>query len=71
MEPVRVLLIADDPLARAGLAALLRSQPDCHIVAQMGSGELTAVSLTTDFAPTPQLIIWDVGWSSLDNLPEW
>ena len=35
MEEVRVLIVADDPLARAGLAALLAGQPECTVVGQV------------------------------------
>lgn len=34
-EAIRVLIVAEDPLARAGLAALLAEQPDCAIVGQL------------------------------------
>ena len=30
-----MLVVADDPLARVGLATLLTSQPNCHVVAQV------------------------------------
>jgi len=32
---LRVLIVADDPLARAGLAALLADQPACTVVGQV------------------------------------
>ena len=37
LNAVRVLVVADDPLARAGLATLLTSQPNCNVVAQVAN----------------------------------
>ncbi len=39
MADLRILIIADDPLARAGLATLMTGQPGCVIAGQIG-GEL-------------------------------
>jgi len=37
MPPLRVLIVADDPLARAGLATLLTPQPGCIVAGQMAA----------------------------------
>ncbi|MCB8944886.1 MAG: response regulator transcription factor [Ardenticatenaceae bacterium] len=70
MTPLHLLLIADDPLARAGLAALLADVPDCEVVGQMSS-----VALTADFSPDllalPDVIIWDMGWDPADVVLDW
>ena len=70
MVPLHLLLIADDPLARAGLAALLADVPGCEIVGQMSS-----VSLTADFPPDlltpPDVIIWDMGWEPDETVLDW
>ncbi|MCB8966010.1 MAG: response regulator transcription factor [Ardenticatenaceae bacterium] len=68
MESLRLLIVADDPLARAGLSMLLDQNPDCVVIDQIGSGEITAVSLNT---PAPDVIIWDVGWEAAAILPDW
>ena len=39
MDDLRVLIIADDSLARAGLAALLSAQPGCTVLGQIASEE--------------------------------
>jgi DNA-binding NarL/FixJ family response regulator len=55
----RVLIIADDPLTRTGLAALLADQADCTVAGQMaGSGDLVAGVA----AYLPDVIVWDLGW---------
>ena len=59
MMTLRVLIIADDPLARAGLATLLSGQPDCIVVGQV-------VGETDSWADLdvyqPNIAIWDLGW---------
>ena len=37
MPALRVLIVADDPLARAGLATLLTPQPGCIVAGQMAA----------------------------------
>jgi two-component system nitrate/nitrite response regulator NarL len=57
---VRVLIIAGDPLARAGLAALLANQPMLAIVGQVAP----AVDLTAQMAAyQPNVVLWDLGWN--------
>ncbi len=56
---LRVLVIADDPLARAGLAMLVEQQPGLDVVARIGG----AASLADDLAVfAPDIIVWDLGW---------
>ncbi len=66
MSGIRIALVADDPLARAGLAALLATLPDCQVVAQLGSGQLEELP-----GYDPDLVVWDVGWEPPARLPEW
>jgi len=55
---VRVLLVGEDPLARAGLAALLASQTGLAIVAQGApADDLAALAA----AQAPDVILWDLG----------
>jgi DNA-binding NarL/FixJ family response regulator len=59
MDEVRVLVVADDPLARAGLAALLSGQPECTVTGQVsGDAELTAALDVY----RPDVLVWDLGW---------
>jgi two-component system nitrate/nitrite response regulator NarL len=54
MDEMRVLIVADDPLARGGLAALLGEA--CAIVGQVApEPELLAVY-------SPDVLLWDLGW---------
>jgi two-component system nitrate/nitrite response regulator NarL len=59
MDGLRVLVVAGDPLARAGLAAVLNGQPDCTVVGQV-SAEVDLVRQATIYRP--DVAIWDQGW---------
>jgi two-component system nitrate/nitrite response regulator NarL len=67
MIPLQLLIVADDPLARAGLAGLLANAPACQIIDQIHSDEIEDRLDTA----VPDVIIWDVGWHTADSLPEW
>ncbi|MCA9935016.1 MAG: response regulator transcription factor [Anaerolineales bacterium] len=67
MSKLRVILVADDPLARAGLAMLLANQPDIELVDQASSADVLVIN---DVQP-PQAIIWDMGWEPAVDLPNW
>ena len=62
--------MADDPLARAGLAVLLSDQPDCQVIGQVGAESAPRDILDTFPA---DVLLWDLGWDStpaLDHLSE-
>ncbi len=70
MEPVRVLIIADNPLARLGLAALLAEQQGYSVVGQIASEASSLADL--DFYK-PDVLIWDLDWdvrSALERLAD-
>jgi DNA-binding NarL/FixJ family response regulator len=73
VDDLRVLIIADDPLARAGLAALLSDQADCTVVGQVAGDSDLPANLE---AFRPDVLLWDLGWDtpvtleSLADLPE-
>ncbi len=54
--------MADDPLARAGMAGLLADQPDCLVVGQVPS---EAAEAGTIGAYRPDVLLWDLGWDPL------
>ncbi len=68
MNKLRVVVVADDPLARAGLAGLLVDMPNCDLVQQVSSGQLETVEGNT---AVPDLFVWDVGWEPPAELPAW
>lgn len=67
---LRVLIVADDPLTRAGLATLLSSQPRCTVTGQVSvDADLTAALPVY----LPDIVVWDLGWTpetSLERLAE-
>jgi two-component system nitrate/nitrite response regulator NarL len=70
MDDHRVLIVADDPLARAGLAALLADQVGCTVVGQVAGSDDVLASLEVY---RPDIITWDPGWDpalSSDRLPD-
>lgn len=65
-ETLRLIVLADDPLARAGLAAMLASLAGCAVVDQ-GSSELLFNPEAGTSDVQADLIVWDVGrmgWES-------
>jgi len=54
-----VLVVADDPLARAGLATLLAGQPGCSVVGQV-AGDVDLVATRQVYRP--DVLVWDLGW---------
>ena len=71
---LRVLVIAGDQLARAGLAAVLSQQPETVTVDQAGGDEDLRAVLE---AYRPDVVLWDLGWTPaaelerLAQLPEY
>lgn len=64
-NPLRILVVADDPLARAGLAALINAHPDCEVVGQEDS-TIDLPASTAIFRP--DVILWDLGWDPAATL---
>lgn len=70
MTTVRLHVIADDPLVRAGLVTLLTELPDCIVSGQSGSEALADGIDGENFHPTPDAIVWDLGWDVNEFLPD-
>jgi DNA-binding NarL/FixJ family response regulator len=70
--PLRVFIVADHPLARVGLAALLREQPMpqdmplCEVVGQ-GADDDTLPQVLNVYQP--QVILWDMAWQNVEDSP--
>jgi DNA-binding NarL/FixJ family response regulator len=59
---LRVLIVAADPLVRAGLAALLTGAPGCSVVGQRSDD----ADLLRELAVyQPDVVLWDMGWELL------
>ncbi|NWF67743.1 MAG: response regulator transcription factor [Chloroflexi bacterium] len=64
MADVRVLIVADNLLARAGLAALLAAQDGCEVIGQISG------ALLEDELPLyrPDALVYDLGWDAAPSL---
>jgi DNA-binding NarL/FixJ family response regulator len=70
-DAVRVLLIGDDPLARAGLATLLGAEPSLIVAGEAAAEDGLRGALE---AAGPEVALWDLGLSAstaaLEHAPE-
>ena len=71
MNLLRLSIIVDDPLARAGLAIALTNNDICLISMQMSSQDfLTEVQVEEELEAT-DVIVWDLGWDFSGSPPLW
>lgn len=75
MNDLQLLIVADDPLARAGLVQILAQIPEANVVGQMNSRDLLQDWLDEEsddgLGDAPDVIIWDLGWEVSAKLPDW
>ena len=62
---MRILLVADDPLARAGLSVLLSEEEAIEIAMQFASDDPDLMDAVRTFAP--EAVLWDIGWEPPDD----
>ena len=73
MADLRVLVVAQDSLARTGLATLLRQQRGCDVVGQIAADGEVSAGIEVYL---PDAVVWDLGWDlasgleQLSSLPE-
>jgi DNA-binding NarL/FixJ family response regulator len=64
-QRIRVVLVDDDPLVRAGLAMILRGAPHLDIVGEAGDG---VDGLAVIEATTPDVVLMDIRMPRMDGL---
>jgi DNA-binding NarL/FixJ family response regulator len=64
-DPIRVLLVDDDELMRAGLAAVLSSDPAIEVVGQASTGRLALERVRVG---PPDVVLMDVRMPDLDGI---
>jgi DNA-binding NarL/FixJ family response regulator len=62
---IRVLLVDDDPLVRAGLRLMLRSAPDIDVIGEAGDG---AAAITAAAELAPDVILMDIRMPGTDGV---
>ncbi len=67
MLPVRLLIIAADPLARTALAALLRAEEGVIVAGQAAASDDLAEACAVY---RPDVLLWDTGWDGAVRLEE-
>jgi DNA-binding NarL/FixJ family response regulator len=65
MSPIRVVLVDDQHLVRAGLRALLERAPDIQVVGEAADGD---AALTVVRAERPDVVLMDVRMAGTDGL---
>lgn len=65
LDDIRILIIGESPLARAGLAAILGGQPGLLVVGQAAPDAELASAL---LAYQPDALAWDMGWDAAAGL---
>ncbi|MDN4480337.1 response regulator [Demequina muriae] len=64
---IRVALVDDQQLIRAGFRMVVDSQPDLEVVAQAGDGE-TAVATLTSLDPPADVVLMDIRMPGMDGI---
>ena len=65
MTPIRLLIVDDHPVVRAGIEGMLASQPDLEIVGQAADGA-GAIDLCTDLHPA--VVLMDLRMAGMDGV---
>lgn len=56
-DELRVLVVADNPLTRAGLVSILENQAGCRVVGQVDSTWMEQAGMYE-----PAVVVWDMDW---------
>ena len=65
MNPIRVLLVDDEPLVRSGLRAILESEPDITVVGEADDG---AAAVSQARRTHPDIVLMDVRMPRVDGI---
>lgn len=64
-DPLRVLLVDDDPLVRSGLTLLLSGSPDIQVVGQAADGDEVPDAVA---AHAPDVVLMDIRMARVDGI---
>ena len=63
-KPLRVLVVDDEPVSRAGIVALLRADPDLTVIGECGDGASAVAAIRRD---EPDLVLLDIQMPEMDG----
>lgn len=64
-EPIRVLIVDDDALVRAGLTLMLKGAPDLHVVGAVADGAQVPAAVGEH---CPDVVLMDIRMAGLDGI---
>jgi DNA-binding NarL/FixJ family response regulator len=64
-EPIRILIVDDDPLVRAGLSMIIATAPDLVVVGEAADGSEVLAAVD---AHAPDVVLMDIRMPTLDGL---
>ena len=59
-RPLRIMLVDDHPVVRAGVRAVLETSPDLEVVAEAGDGQAALTALATEPEPVVDVVLMDL-----------
>ena len=68
-QQIRIMIVDDHPLVRAGICAIIGLQPDMQIVGEFGDAQLAISNIE---ARTPDVVLMDLrlpGMTGLEAIP--
>jgi two-component system, NarL family, nitrate/nitrite response regulator NarL len=72
MAIITLLIVAEDPLARAGLANLLANKPGYDVIGQLSGADMVADANDPESGlETADAVVWDLGWDFDTTPPDW
>ena len=66
---IHLIVLADDPLARAGLSALLGNLPG-FLVDDQGDGSRLSEAAAGEIDASVDVIVWDMGWEAAERIED-
>lgn len=70
MSTLKITIVADDPLVRAGLASMLAEQAALQVVSQFSVADFLNELEEEGSEPT-DVLVWDVGWDGGEETVDW
>lgn len=63
-SPIKLLIVAADPLVRSSLANLIDGSNDCRVIYSTSPAVFLSANLEERWQGNADLVLWDLGWGS-------